>query len=202
MKNMFYSKDNLSKLCTEGMIRNLMNLLRYLVEDMTTFWELATSSLSLVMSRLKEYLVPKAFCHKGIGIDSIQKCQWILCKTFKFGTTSKLKLNLFQSLKMSLKALLEIKISMLISVQSSQATYNHVVVVWRNMVIDFECMHTYALTEESLRQVCGVYATFLCITCGCGIIPSKPICSSMDDANINHYKPKGSVMEYFYVRNY
>jgi hypothetical protein len=49
---------------------------------------------------------------------------------------------------------------MLISVQSSQAIYKHVVVVWRNKIIDFECMHTYPLTEESLRQVCGIHTTF------------------------------------------
>ncbi len=68
---------------------------------------------------------------------------------------------------------------MLISVESSQATYNHVVVVWRNMVIDFECRHTYALTEESLRQVCGVHTTFVRLTSGYGVILPKPICSAM-----------------------
>ncbi len=62
---------------------------------------------------------------------------------------------------------------MLISVQSSQAIYKHVVVVWRNKIFDFECMHTYPLTEESLRQVCGVHTTFQRIVSGYGIFPSK-----------------------------
>jgi hypothetical protein len=92
---------------------------------------------------------------------------------------------------------------MLISVESSQATYNHVVVVWRNMVIDFECMHTYALTEESLRQVCGVHTTFVRLTSGYGIIPLKTICSAMKNADDydwgmdDYYKPGGSVRGYF-----
>jgi hypothetical protein len=92
---------------------------------------------------------------------------------------------------------------MLISVESVQATYNHVVVVWRNMVIDFECMHTYALTEESLRQACGVHTTFVCLTSGYGIIPSKPIRSAMKNADDYNWgmddfcKPGGSVREYF-----
>ncbi len=92
---------------------------------------------------------------------------------------------------------------MLISVEIIQATYNHVVVVWRNMVIDFECMHTYALTEESLRQVCGVHTTCVRLTSGYGIIPSKPIRSAMKNADDDnwcmddYYKPGGSVMEYF-----
>jgi hypothetical protein len=67
---------------------------------------------------------------------------------FNFATTTNIKLNLFHSLKMTLQALIAIKFPMLISVESIQATYNHVVVVWRNMVIYFECMHTFALTEE------------------------------------------------------
>jgi hypothetical protein len=37
MKNMFYSKDNLTKLCAEGAIRNLMNMLQCSAEDMSTF---------------------------------------------------------------------------------------------------------------------------------------------------------------------
>ena len=103
---------------------------------------------------------------------------------------------------MTLKALFAIKFPMLISVESSQATYNHVVVVWRNMVIDFECMHAYAPTEESLRQ-CGVHTTFVHLTSGYGIIPSKPIHSAMKNANDydwdmdDYYKPGGSVREYF-----
>jgi hypothetical protein len=175
MNNMFYSKDNLSrKLCTEDAIRNLTNMLQCLAEDMSTFWELATSPLLLIKSQLKEDSVPKAVSCKGTGIDSIQKCLWILCKKFKFATTTNIKLNLFHSLNMTLQALFAIKFPMLISVESIQATYNHVLVVWRNMVIDFECMHSYALTKESLRQVCGVHITFVRLTSGYGIFPSSP----------------------------
>jgi hypothetical protein len=103
---------------------------------------------------------------------------------------------------MSLKALLAIKFPLLISVESSQ-TYNHAVVVWRNMVIDFECMHTYALTEESLRQVCGVHTTFVRNTSGYGIIPTNSVRSSMKNANIydwdmdDFYKPGAMVRKYF-----
>jgi hypothetical protein len=76
-------------------------------------------------------------------------------------------------LKQSLKALLEIKFPMLISVESKFATYHHVVVVWREMVIDYESMYTYPLTEDTLRQICGVNTTFQQISCGYGILPSK-----------------------------
>ncbi len=37
MKNMFYIKENSSKLCAEGAIQNLMNMLHFLTEDMDIF---------------------------------------------------------------------------------------------------------------------------------------------------------------------
>jgi hypothetical protein len=49
---------------------------------------------------------------------------------------------------------------MLISVESKFATYHHAVVVWRDMVIDYESMYTYPLTENTLRQICGINTTF------------------------------------------
>ena len=48
----------------------------------------------------------------------------------------------------------------LIGVSSTQSSYNHVVVIWNGIVIDYESMHTCTLTEESLRQVCGTNTTF------------------------------------------
>ena len=44
-------------------------------------------------------------------------------------------------MKQSLNALLEIKFPMLILVESKLATYHHVVIVWREMVIDYESMY-------------------------------------------------------------
>jgi hypothetical protein len=41
---------------------------------------------------------------------------------------------------------------MLILVESKFASYHHVVAVWREMVIDYESMYTYPLTEETLSK--------------------------------------------------
>ncbi len=180
--NMFYSRENLGKLCAEGSIRNLMNLLHCSHADMTTFWNLATSSLHSILATLNEDQLPRAVMSNSFGIDSIEKCLWILRK---------------------LNALFQIKFPMLIAVQSSQALYKHVVVVWRNKIIDFESMHTYQLTERSLRQVCGVHTTFQRIVCGYGIFPSKQIRNSTENAHIqdwgmnDYYTPGGSVRGYF-----
>jgi hypothetical protein len=173
MKNMFHSQDNLSKLCAEGAIRNLMHMLHHSTEDITTFWELATTSLPSLRSSLNEALIPGSIITSENVIDSIEKYLWILWKKFNFTTTKRLKVSCFNSLKLALNALLTIKFPMVISVESRQATYNHVVAVWQKMVIDFESPHTYLLTEALLRQVCGVHTTFHRINHGYGLLPLK-----------------------------
>jgi hypothetical protein len=122
---------------------------------MNIFWELATSDLMTLMKSLNESYVPKAVLKPSSGINSIQKCLWILHKKFNFQTTKKLNIKHFQCLKRSLKVLLEIKFPMLILVESKLATYHHVVVVWREMVIGYDSMYTYPLdwgTEEYFKQ--------------------------------------------------
>jgi hypothetical protein len=211
MRNMYYSRENFSKLCAEGAVRNLMNVLHCSSADMTSFWNLATSPLHLIQNSLNEVQVPRAVMKgsdtgNSLTIDSIEKCLWILRKKFNFAMTSKLRVSEFQSLTQSLKALAELKFPMLISVQSCKAIYKHVVVVWRNKILDFECMHTYPLTEESLRQVCGVHTTFQRIVRGYGIFPSKEIRSSPANAYVQHwgmddyYKKDGSVRRYFMLK--
>jgi hypothetical protein len=77
MKNKFFSNKNLSKLCAEGAIQNLLSLLHFSTEDMNIFWELATSDLFTLMKSLNESYVPKAVLKPILGIDSIQKCLWV-----------------------------------------------------------------------------------------------------------------------------
>jgi hypothetical protein len=105
------------------------------------------------MKSLNESFVPKAVLTPSLGSNLIQKCLGILCKKFKFQTKKKIIYKHFQCLKQSLKALLEIKFPKLISVESEFATYHHVVVVWREMVIDYESKYTYPLTEDTSRKI-------------------------------------------------
>jgi hypothetical protein len=181
-------------------------MLHFLPEDMIFFWELATSDLFTLMKSLNETKVPKAVLKPSLEIHLIQKCLWILRKKFKFQTTKNINYKHFQCLKQSLKALLEIKFPMLISVESKAAAYQHVVVVWREMVIDYESKYTYPLTEDTLRQICGVNTTFQQISCGYGILPSK-FCKALqanqniqDWGTAEYYKQGSSIREYFYWR--
>jgi hypothetical protein len=160
MKNKVFSDENLSKLCAEGDIQNLLNMLHFLPEELNIFGELATSDLLALMKSLNEKFVPGAVLSPSLGIDLIQKCLWVLRKKFKFQTTKKINYKHFQCLRQSLNVLLEIKFPMLISVESKFATYHHVVVVWREMVIDYESMYTYPVTEDTLRQICVLIQPF------------------------------------------
>ncbi len=130
------------------------------------FGGIGQSDLVTPMKSLNESFVPKAVLKPSLEIHSIQKCLWILRKKFKFQTTKNINYKHFQCLKQSLKALLEIKFPMLISVESKAAVYQHVVVVWREMVIDYESKYTYPLTEDTLGQICIVNTTFQRISCG------------------------------------
>jgi hypothetical protein len=203
---MFYSKENSSKLCAEGAIRNLMNMLHFLTEDMNIFWESATSNLLTLMESLNESNAPKAVVKANLGIVLIQQCLQVLHKKFNFQTTKKMSIKHFQYLKQSLTALLEIKFPMLISVESKLAIYHHVVVVWREMVIDYESMYTYPLTEYTLRQICGVNTTFQQSNCGYGILPST-ICKALqanqniqDWGTAEYYKQGSSIRKYYLWR--
>jgi hypothetical protein len=138
-------------------------------EQIDLFWQLANSPV--------EYLV-KSLCHelpKKIknSPDSIEKCLWILRDKFKFTTTKKLNLNRLTSLTRTFNMLKQMKFPVLIGVSSTLTSYDHVVVIWNGIVIDYESMHTYMLTEESLRQVCGTNTTFQKVSSGYGLFPPK-----------------------------
>jgi hypothetical protein len=56
MENRFYSEDNLSKLCAEGAVRNLMNMLHCSRDKLDTLWEMATMSAQETQFALKDLL--------------------------------------------------------------------------------------------------------------------------------------------------
>jgi hypothetical protein len=105
-----------------------------------------------------------------------------------------------------LKVLIEIKFPMLISVKSKLAAYQYVVVVWREMVIDYESKYTYPFTKDTLRQICSVNTTFQRISCGYGILPSKNCKrlqanqNTQDWGTVEYFKQGGSIRKHFNCR--
>ncbi len=104
--------------------------------------------------------------------DVIEKCTWILRKQFNFVTT-RMNLNKLTNLHLTLKMLKDVKFPVLLGISSTQTSYNHVVVIWNGIVIDYESKYTFSVTEESLRQICGANTTFQKVSTGFGLFPPK-----------------------------
>jgi hypothetical protein len=105
--------------------------------------------------------VPKAVLNSGGECDSIQKSLWILCKKIKFSTTSLLQIKCFKNLQNAINILSNMKFPLIISVMGTHACYHHVVVIWRGVIINYESKYTFPLTNDSLREICGVNTTSL-----------------------------------------
>ncbi len=59
MENRFYSEDNLSELCAEGAVRNLMNMLHRSRDELDSIWQMATMSVQEKQFVLKDLLNDK-----------------------------------------------------------------------------------------------------------------------------------------------
>jgi hypothetical protein len=59
-KNMPFSVKNTTKLCAEGAIGNLMNVLHCNEIEVNQFWSIVQSPIHLIQTTLSESLVPKA----------------------------------------------------------------------------------------------------------------------------------------------
>jgi hypothetical protein len=81
----------------------------------------------------------------------------------------------------------QMKIPVLIGVSSTHSCYDHAVVIWNGIVIDYESMYTYPLTEESLRQVCGTNTTFQKVTTGYGLFPPKNLRKKVKKLNVTDW---------------
>ncbi len=76
------------------------------------------------------------------------------------------------------------KFPLIILVNGTHACYHHVVVIWMGAIIDYESKYTFPLTNDSLRQICGVNTTFVGISCGCGICPPNHIRNSIANVSV------------------
>jgi hypothetical protein len=201
VENIYFNPDNFSKQCAQGAIANLLNMLQCSKEQLDLFWDLANSVVDVLEKQLCQK-VPKKVQK---SFDSIEKCLWILRKQFNFLTTSKLDLKRLTSLKQTLKMLEQMKFPVLIGVSSTQSCYDHAVIVWNGIVIDYESMYTYPLTEDSLRQVCGTNTTFQKVTSGYGLFPPTDLRKKVNKLNVTDwgmtefYKPDDSSIRGYFL---
>ncbi len=107
--------DPLSKLCAEGAIGNLMNVLHFPENEVEQFWDIVQSPVHLILQKLGESSVPKAVLKSGGECDSIQKSLWILRKKIKFSTTSVFRIERFKNLQEAINNLMIMKFPLIIS---------------------------------------------------------------------------------------
>jgi hypothetical protein len=86
-----------------------------------------------------------------------------------------MKLSYFASIKNTLRILQLCHFPILLSVNSKNAVYNHVVVICQGRIIDYESENIYMLTNESLQQICGANTYFSHVSCGYGLFPPAKI---------------------------
>ncbi len=86
-----------------------------------------------------------------------------------------MKLLYFTSIKNTLQILQLCHLPVLLLVNSKNAVYDHVVVIWQGRIIDYESNNIYMLTNESLQQICGANTFFSHVSCGYGLFPPAKI---------------------------
>ncbi len=80
-----------------------------------------------------------------------------------------------------------VKFPVIVAVRGTFACYHHVIVLWNNVVYDYESKNRYPLTNETLTQVCGKITTLHGISRGYGIFPSKKIKQLAQNAYIRDW---------------
>jgi hypothetical protein len=143
--------------------------------NIDSLWNLCNTLVSLLMEQLQEKCVPKTVLNVYYTVNPIKKCLWILRCKFRFSTTSKLRSSCLTSVKRSVFYLSRLKFPVIILVDGKLANYKHVIIVWHNIVIDYESDYIYKFTEDSLRQLCDENTTFQKITSGYGLFPPKEV---------------------------
>ncbi len=118
------------------------------------------SVFAISMYKVGETFVPKNVYKKGGGVDSIEKSIWVLHKKFHFIFTSRMKESSFKNLQNTMNFFSNVKFPVIVAVRGTFACYHHVIVVWNNVVYDYELKNRYPLTNETLTQVCGENTTF------------------------------------------
>jgi hypothetical protein len=80
----------------------------------------------------------------------VEKCIWILEKKFNCRRFGYLNTDHFKTPASVVEKLKQVRLPVLISVAGKNSMYNHVVIIWRDMIIDYESRHV-----SSLCSKCG-----------------------------------------------
>lgn len=110
-------------------------------------------------------------------MNPFHKCLWILYHKFNCNRSPFMKIEYFNSLQDANSNLS--KITFLVLPVVEKCIFNHVLVMWNEMIIDNEWRHTIHLSLENLKYICGKENEFAQLDHGCGIFLSRVMKRSM-----------------------
>ncbi len=106
-----------------------------------------------------------------------------------------MKLSYFTSIKNTLQILQLCHFPILLLVNSKNAVYDHVVVIWQGRIINYESENIYMLTNESLQQICGANTFFSHVSCGYGLFPPAKIIPNW--GKVDYGDNKSTIRKFF-----
>jgi hypothetical protein len=179
-ENFWYCEENSMKICAEGAVANLLFHM-HLREDAEEFRKIATMPCGELLNAMAVDKPPKNVQDRRQGLDPFEKCIWILEKKFNCRRFGYLNTDHFKTSASVVEKLKQVHLPVLMSVVGKHSMYNHVVVIWRDMIIDFESRHVPTLCVRNVEQICGPKNPFLKISRGCMILPSRKMKYSVGD---------------------
>jgi hypothetical protein len=150
--NFWFDRENFSKWCVEGAVTNLLCLLLS-TKDTSNFKQLAICNGGELVTAMNGRSIPKIVLPKTGQIDVVEKCMWILMKRFKCRRGLYLNPEHFKITQMLVTNLSKISFPVIVLVVGRFSLYNHVVVVWKGMIIDIEHEYPFALTVDSVDNL-------------------------------------------------
>ena len=202
--NFWHDKENAMKFCVEGAIANLLHHLDA-IDEAVEFKFLSTMDNHELCHSLGVDKLPKRVVTKSGLIKPMEKCLWLLRDRYKCHVTQPLTHEVICSAAQIIKFVPMFPFPVLLSLIGTNTNNDHVIVVWKSRIIDFEQDVTYPFNGSNLDFACGVGCSLLRAKFGCGVIPPKSVKKKCDKLGTKEWGnvevgPGGSLSKYFVGR--
>ena len=117
--------------------------------------------------------IPQIVLSKTGQINVVEKCMWILIQCFNCRRSLFLKPQHFRTTPMLVTNLSKIRFPVIVLVVGQYSSYNHVIVVWRKMIIDIEHEYPFKLTVDNIDGLAGKNNPYHKFVQGFGILLSR-----------------------------
>ena len=200
-RNFWSDQENAMKFCAEGAVTNLLHHMSA-IDEATTFKFYSTMDPHELCHSMGLEKLPKRVLTKSGLMKPVEKCLWLLCHSFKCCVTQPLRHEALCSSGQIIKIVPLFRFPVLLSLVGTNSINDHVIVVWKSRIIDFEHEFTYPFNAQNLDFACGVGCSLLKVKFGCGIIPPRSIRKNCNKVGKKDWGgadivPGGALSKYF-----